>query len=345
MTIQASYTPAVFHGTGSTGPFNFTFRFFDNADITVYRTAVAGTILPLAESTDYTLTGAGAYAGGSVTLVSALLSGETLTVYRELSLTQLTSIRNLGAFYPEIHEDVFDRITMILQQLEEEIGRCWGSAPASGLDFNATMATLIADAGVASSAATAASASAAAAAASAVDAAESAEDAAEVVVGFAPIDNPTFTTKITTPQIKFPATAVPSSDANTLDDYEEGTWTPSLVCGTSGTITIASPTGVGNYTKIGRQVHICVAFAVESVSSPLGVLTLRGFPGIAICPYSASVDGNNLTSGATTALQAHGLTGDPPSIKITRFSAGSEVDAASRIQANTVLYISATYFV
>jgi len=48
--------------------------------------------------------------------------------------------------------------------------------------------------------------------------------------------------------ITFPATAVPSADANTLDDYEEGTWTPSV----GGTATYTSQKGT--YTKIGRQV-------------------------------------------------------------------------------------------
>ena len=48
--------------------------------------------------------------------------------------------------------------------------------------------------------------------------------------------------------IAFPATQSASSDANTLDDYEEGTWTPNL----GGTATYTAQTG--SYTKIGRQV-------------------------------------------------------------------------------------------
>ena len=50
--------------------------------------------------------------------------------------------------------------------------------------------------------------------------------------------------------VTFPATQTPSADANTLDDYEEGTWTPSV----GGTATYTTQTGV--YTKIGRQVTI-----------------------------------------------------------------------------------------
>jgi hypothetical protein len=50
--------------------------------------------------------------------------------------------------------------------------------------------------------------------------------------------------------ITFPATASASSNANTLDDYEEGTWTPTL----GGTATYNSQTGT--YTKVGRLVTV-----------------------------------------------------------------------------------------
>jgi hypothetical protein len=53
--------------------------------------------------------------------------------------------------------------------------------------------------------------------------------------------------------INFPATQVASSDANTLDDYEEGTFTPTVVgSSTVGSATYA--TQIGRYVKIGRQV-------------------------------------------------------------------------------------------
>jgi hypothetical protein len=48
--------------------------------------------------------------------------------------------------------------------------------------------------------------------------------------------------------ITFPASVSASSDANTLDDYEEGTWTPSL----GGNTTYNGQTGT--YTKVGRMV-------------------------------------------------------------------------------------------
>ena len=50
--------------------------------------------------------------------------------------------------------------------------------------------------------------------------------------------------------ITFPATQSASSNANTLDDYEEGTWTPTDLSGASLSFT----TTLGRYTKVGNQV-------------------------------------------------------------------------------------------
>jgi hypothetical protein len=58
---------------------------------------------------------------------------------------------------------------------------------------------------------------------------------------------------LTVDNIQFPATAVASANANNLDDYEEGTWTPAF---TNLTINSGTPVFGGNYTKIGRLVLI-----------------------------------------------------------------------------------------
>jgi len=54
-------------------------------------------------------------------------------------------------------------------------------------------------------------------------------------------------------QIQFPATQNASANANTLDDYEEGTFTP--VLGTDGSHSITMTSQSGRYTKIGSVVH------------------------------------------------------------------------------------------
>jgi hypothetical protein len=58
---------------------------------------------------------------------------------------------------------------------------------------------------------------------------------------------------ITTNGVSFPATQVPSADANTLDDYEEGTWTPNQG---GGLVVTGAFSSTGNYTKIGRMVYV-----------------------------------------------------------------------------------------
>jgi hypothetical protein len=76
--------------------------------------------------------------------------------------------------------------------------------------------------------------------------------------------------------ITFPATKNPSSNANTLDDYEEGTFTPSFTFSTSGSVTYGQRTA--HYTKIGRMVNCTIALVLSGVSSPSGTMTITGLP-------------------------------------------------------------------
>jgi hypothetical protein len=75
--------------------------------------------------------------------------------------------------------------------------------------------------------------------------------------------------------ITFPATQSASTDANTLDDYEEGTWTP---VPTPGSGSITAYTSSGNYTKIGRSVTISGQVTLTTVGTASGVLNINGFP-------------------------------------------------------------------
>ena len=62
--------------------------------------------------------------------------------------------------------------------------------------------------------------------------------------------------------IAFPASQSASSDANTLDDYEEGTFTPNQGLGVVTTGTFASS---GTYTKIGRMVYVNFQMSATSI--------------------------------------------------------------------------------
>jgi hypothetical protein len=75
--------------------------------------------------------------------------------------------------------------------------------------------------------------------------------------------------------ITFPATQSASSDANTLDDYEEGTWTPTVVSG-GGSIT--SYTSTGTYTKIGNIVTVAYIFQITNAGTASGTATITNLP-------------------------------------------------------------------
>jgi hypothetical protein len=78
--------------------------------------------------------------------------------------------------------------------------------------------------------------------------------------------------------ITFPATQSASSDANTLDDYEEGSWTPVLTRDSTAS-TISYVTREGKYTKIGNMVTCWITINNITVSSAgSGNNILTGLP-------------------------------------------------------------------
>jgi hypothetical protein len=78
-----------------------------------------------------------------------------------------------------------------------------------------------------------------------------------------------------------------NTDSNTLDDYEEGTFT----FGTNANIGLNSSSNVGNYTKIGRIVHIQLMMDLSSVSSTNHVY-ISGMPFTSVAHTSGAYNGN-----------------------------------------------------
>ena len=71
--------------------------------------------------------------------------------------------------------------------------------------------------------------------------------------------------------ITFPATASASTNANTLDDYEEGTVTATMAPQTSGSLPLNASIQTLGYTKIGRLVTITGLLRLATPSSPVGI--------------------------------------------------------------------------
>jgi hypothetical protein len=92
--------------------------------------------------------------------------------------------------------------------------------------------------------------------------------------------------------------------ANTLDDYEEGTWSPTITCTTSGSYTLQGAADLAAYTKIGRVVTVQGGLSVNGESSPNGNLRIT-------LPFTAfqSTDDTDFSMG-NLALGNHGSTLD-----------------------------------
>jgi hypothetical protein len=102
--------------------------------------------------------------------------------------------------------------------------------------------------------------------------------------------------------ITFPATQSASSDANTLDDYEEGTWTPTLGDGTT-TVNMSG----GTYIKIGKYVLVNFDGYNKNYSalSASGHLRIGGLPFTVGTAAHAALATNN-TGGNTSVVEANG---------------------------------------
>jgi len=118
--------------------------------------------------------------------------------------------------------------------------------------------------------------------------------------------------------ITFPATQSASSDANTLDDYEEGTWTPSL-----GGTTIYSGQS-GTYTKVGRLVFIRGILVITTIGT--GSTTV--ISGLPFTNASGQVSPVSVGSFFTSATAVS-------SFFVRISNGGSTIDVGSLVVAGT----------
>ncbi|AZD50503.1 hypothetical protein [Pseudomonas chlororaphis] len=116
MTVSTIGSVAEFDTNGVTTNYPFYFKFLANEDLVVTYVNPAGVSSVLTLGTNYTVNGAGNEQGGSIVTTSALAGPGQLIVSREMDAFQQTSLRNQGKFLAETHEDVFDKLTMLIQQ-------------------------------------------------------------------------------------------------------------------------------------------------------------------------------------------------------------------------------------
>ena len=134
----------------------------------------------------------------------------------------------------------------------------------------------------------------------------------------------------------------PGMTSELLNDYEEGTWTPSLVPGTSGSISLSVANG--RYTKVGNMVTVTAVVISDGVTSPVGELRLSGLPftvggtgGGGFAPFAYSLAATAITSlvGNPSATNTYAV--------ISKYAAGGVSNLAGDVQNGTGMLISFSY--
>jgi len=138
-----------------------------------------------------------------------------------------------------------------------------------------------------------------------------------------------------------------TAQANHLDDYEEGTWTPAFNM-SSGSVGYDTTNSTGSYTKVGSLVCVVAAINLSSVSSPSGNLAISGLP------YNAG-PGEKFVSGISIALLRNLSTnftivrgyvsnnGNVITLHTGATGTGHAPLNANTLQANTQFYFQLSY--
>ncbi len=145
--------------------------------------------------------------------------------------------------------------------------------------------------------------------------------------------------------ITFPATQSASTNANTLDDYEEGTWTP-VIIGTTTAGTGTYTTQTGSYTKIGNQVtlHLTLTWTAHTGT---GNMRISGLPFTVGSYLSAGSVGlcDAISLTASNSLAVYSLTAEARLALVQNPTGGGTAAGVPMDTSAGPLVISITYTV
>ena len=161
---------------GVTTAFPFAFKVFSSADVRVVLADATGAESDLVLGTHYAVAlnaDQDANPGGTVTTTAAYATGYTLTLTSGLQNLQPVTLTNNGGFYPTVINNALDRLTILVQQLAEQVSRAVKVSISSATAPDSLIASLLTAVSSALTYSNNASASATAAASSASAAAAS----------------------------------------------------------------------------------------------------------------------------------------------------------------------------
>lgn len=139
-------------------------------------------------------------------------------------------------------------------------------------------------------------------------------------------------------QIKFPAAQSASTNANTLDDYEEGTWSPTIVSSGGGTPTYTTQSG--RYVKVGKYVWLGGRLTLATKGTlAAGTITVEGLPAFTSAAVGIGLSIGYFANMTTSIVWLSAIVAaSSTAINIYQLTA-----AATSVTASTVADIAATF--
>jgi hypothetical protein len=121
MTVSTiNITSGPYTGNGIADTFSYTFKVNTENDLVVYETDDVGVRITLVVDTDYIVNSVGTDGGGTIVRnAGPLPTGYEWFIRANYKETQLTSFTSQGAFFPDLHENAMDKLTILIQQLED----------------------------------------------------------------------------------------------------------------------------------------------------------------------------------------------------------------------------------
>jgi hypothetical protein len=143
MTVNSTTNRVVYTGNGVTTALSFPYYFLADADLVVVdRVTATGVETTKALTTDYTITGAGDPAGGTVTMLVAPATGHKTIIYRDPAATQGLDLVENDPLPAEDVEEAFDRAAMIDQRLKDRVDRAVRLSDGFNATFDPTLPAL-----------------------------------------------------------------------------------------------------------------------------------------------------------------------------------------------------------
>lgn len=148
--------------------------------------------------------------------------------------------------------------------------------------------------------------------------------------------------------ITFPATQSASTDANTLDDYEEGTFTPTIGgSAPAGTGTYGTNGQIGRYQKIGNRCYFTIWLQWTNLSGAGGFLLAIGLPFTSSSSantyyaVTAYMDGT-ITLNANSVFQAYVINGSN-NVFLSQYTTGGSAAGSVTLDSNAAIMLTGHY--